>query len=128
VSSSTPSAVTVTVTASTSTLPTQSPVTAAQLTCPDDNNTTYTAANGGQFTIVCDENFPNSDLQMIDNTLNLDDCIENCAYFNRLKPSVPCVGVVFTPSASYCWLKSYLGASSAGSDAWAAECIGCQSN
>ena len=111
---------------SASTLPTQSPVTAPTLECPDDNNAIYTAANGGRFTVICDENFPFNDLQMFNDTSTLNDCIEHCAYFNRLNPSIPCVGVVLAPFASDCWIKGYIGPGSSSNISWSAtECTSC---
>ena len=114
------SSVTLTVTKSASILPTESAVTAPSLSCPDDNNTVYTATNGGKFTVLCDENFPNNDLETIYATSTLNECIEHCAYFNRLDPPIPCTGVVLSFLDSYCWIKSVLGPKSTANDSWSA--------
>lgn len=112
---SSPSIVTVSVTATTtSALPTISKATAPALKCPDNNNTRYTPVNNpsSDFTIGCDIDYPFNDLEDFNSsvTLNMDDCIEQCAYFNKVNaPATPCVGAVFRPFETHCWIKRYIG-------------------
>jgi hypothetical protein len=119
---SSPPGVTITVTASAS-VPTESAVITPNLACPENNNTVYTATNGGKFAIICNENFPFNDLEKLNNTSSLNQCIEHCAYFNRLKPSIPCVGVVLTVFESLCWIKSAIGSGLDTNDSWSAMLV-----
>jgi hypothetical protein len=102
-----------TTTVSVPALPTQSKSTAPELKCPDNNNTRYTAVNGGQqFNVVCDIDYPRNDLEHFNSTVtpNMDECIEHCAYYNKLNsPTSPCVGAVFKPFEGNCWIKRYIG-------------------
>jgi hypothetical protein len=119
-----PSSVNVTVTATAPTA-TQFPVTAPKLSCPQNNNTVYAAANGGKFVVTCNADAPNNDLAYFNNTSNLNDCIEHCAYYNRQGPSVPCVAAVLAPYVGDCWIKSLVGSKGPMAYWLAQECDDC---
>lgn len=95
-------------------LPTISAATAPELTCPNNINTRYVPTNNPSeyFTIGCDIDYPGNDLEDFNSTvtLNMDDCIEQCAYLNKVNaPVTPCVGAVFRPFETHCWIKRYIG-------------------
>jgi len=68
------------------------------------------------------EVFLTNDLQIFNGTLTLNDCIEQCAYFNRLNPSVACAGVDWVVYAKLCFVKSLIvGPGNDDSNAWNAR-------
>lgn len=89
---------------------TQTVVASTVILCQDGGVTgsIYTAANGQEFTRLCNFNQPYYDISVTRGILEFDTCMEMCASYNSANGG-GCVGVSYAGRDLACWLKYFQG-------------------
>lgn len=86
------------------------------LACPTNDTATYSAVNGGTFTVQCYQDHVGGDAAMAV-TSTYQSCLATCANTNG------CVAVSYAPSSGYCYLKNQLNAAVQNYGVWGAQVI-----